>query len=87
MQITITDEVQSLHRPGAKLLLMQNTGAKTLYYGYESTTVAAAGANQGVPLLAGQQLSANGRDSGLNGNLRLVCASGESTTVNYTFAD
>lgn len=71
-------------QPGRKQLVLRNTGSNTVYFGWEGDVTAAAGATQGVPLKADEVLSFGGRDLDLQGELRLITASGETTTVNYT---
>lgn len=85
MQITVTDTPTYLPEAiGRKQLILRNTGSNTVYYGWESTVSATAGASQGVPLKADEPLSFAGRDLDLSGRLYLVCASGQTTTINYT---
>lgn len=87
MQITINDTQTLLDIPlGVALVEIANTGSATVYRGWE-TFVEAAGANQGVPLATGHQILYGGAQIPLSGQtLRLVCATGESTTLNYTMA-
>jgi len=86
-QVTVTDALTPANniptRPGRKQLILRNTGESTVFLGWESTTSATAGADQGLPLEAGEFLSFGGRDLDLQSDLKLVCAAGESTTVNY----
>ena len=86
MKITVTDTQTSIPAAGTgrRQLILRNTGSSTVYLGWESTMVATDNANQGVPLLADETISFGGPDLDLRGALYLVCASTESTTVNYT---
>lgn len=86
MQLTVTDTRQYIDSDGDVLLalVLRNTGANTIYFGWEDTTVATAGANQGVPLEVDEMLAMAGRDIDVGGRLFLVCASGQSSTLNYT---
>lgn len=85
MQITATDKQVLLEIPlGATLVEIANTGSNTVYRGWE-TTVSAAGDSQGVPLAAGNQIIYGGGQLPISGRtLRFICASGQSTTINYT---
>lgn len=86
-QLTVTDTLTAANnipsRPGRKMLILRNTGDATVFLGWETTTSATAGADQGLPLEAGEFLSFGGRDLDLQSDLKLVCATGETTTVNY----
>ena len=86
MQITVTDAGRSLSIPvGTKLVEIHNTGSSTVYRGWEPETTA-AGATQGVPLEADRGVIYGGHGVPVqSGALRLVTASGATTTVNYTF--
>jgi hypothetical protein len=86
MQITVTETRQSIGGGGDVVmgLILRNTGSNTIYFGWEDTTVATAGANQGVPLEADEMLAMAGRDIDVGGKLFLVCASGQTSTLNYT---
>lgn len=83
MKITVTEEVQTLVMPGRKHLTLRNTGASNLYVGWEPETTA-GGATQGVLVEPGEFYAPAGRDLDLSAPLRLVCAAGETTTINYT---
>lgn len=87
MKVTVTDAHNAANdipaRNGRKQLLMRNTGANPVYYAWESN-VTASGAAQGIPLNAGEFIAFAGKDLDLNSSLKLVCAAGQYTTVNYT---
>lgn len=86
MQMTVTDSRQYIPTNGDVFLAMilRNTGSNTIFYGWEDTTSAAAGANQGVPLEADELLSLAGRDIDVAGRLFVICATGLTSTLNYT---
>lgn len=88
MQLTVTDTLTAANNiPEATLrkqLVIRNTGANVVYFGWEATVSAAAGANQGVPLEPDEFLTFAGPELDLRSTLFLVCATGQSTTVNYT---
>jgi membrane-bound lytic murein transglycosylase len=86
MQITVTDTRTYLEANGPQVMAMviRNTGANTIYFGWEDTTVAAAGANQGVPLEPDEMVAFAGRDIDVGGRLFLVCAATETSTLNFT---
>lgn len=85
MQITVTDVQRCLEIPaGVQVVEIANTGAEICYRGWEPDT-SAAGAKQGLPIVAGAQLIYN--QVPLSGKvLRLRCAAGKSTTINYSFS-
>lgn len=68
---------------GRKQLILCNTGANPVYYGWEAN-LAGGGNNQGVPLNPGATIAFAGRDLDISDELRLVCAAGQTTTVNFT---
>jgi hypothetical protein len=85
MQITVTDTQKCLEIPaGTRLVEIANTGSQACYRGWEPET-SAAGATQGLPIAAGAQVIYN--DVPLSAKvLRLQCATGLSTTINYSFS-
>lgn len=84
-QITVTDELSAIpSTPLAQGIIFQNTGDNTAYWGWESTTAAAAGEFQGMPLPPGEWRSLSKRHYDTGSPLRFVCAEGEETTINYT---
>lgn len=86
MQVTVTatqSQLPALHH--RRKLILANTGSNVIYYGWEETT-SASGDNQGIPLAASAQVSLNGGDIGLSNTLYLICASGQTSTLNYTQA-
>jgi hypothetical protein len=65
-------------------LLLRNTGSSTAYFGFEDTVTASAGATQGVPLKADEILAIDQDGKGFGDSLYFICASGQTTTINYT---
>ena len=88
MQLTITDQLTLLEIPlGVSLLEIANTGSATAYRAWERQLQAAPGPLQGVPLGAGNQILYGGAQVPLSGQtLRFICATGDTTTINYTMA-
>ena len=90
MKITVADTLNKIDPQGLNpsQLIVRNTGSESVYFAWEEPASAAAlhtGAAQGVPLKADEMLCFAESEIDLNGPLHLVCASGESTTLNYTY--
>lgn len=90
MKITVTDALNKIDPQGLNpsQLIVRNTGSSTVYFAWEEPASAAAlhtGDAQGVPLKADEMLCFADAEIDLNGPLHLVCATGESTSINYTF--
>ena len=85
MQITVTDEQTFINasRIPVKASVFKNTGEDTVYFGFEEAT-AASGEDQGIPLAAGETLTMAGEDLELGRRVFFICATDETTTVNYT---
>lgn len=84
MKITVTETRTAIPAAsGRGQLIAVNTGAKNAYYGWENT-VTASGDTQGVPVEPGAPIAMAGRDIDLTQPLYLICATGESTTINFT---
>lgn len=85
MKIDVTETQTSLpSMSGRKQLIIENSGASDLYYGWEKSTVATDNEYQGVKLAAGAVIAFADPHIDLGGALFLICATGQSTTVNYT---
>ncbi len=82
-KITVTDTAQNLTLPNAKIIELVNTGAATVYYGFEKTVTAADNANQGIPMEPGVNKFLSGKEI-CSRAIRLVCATGQSTVIHYT---
>jgi len=90
MKITVSNTLNKIdpQRLDPSQLIVRNTGSSTVFFSWEEPASAAAlhtGAAQGVPLKADEMLCFADREIDLNAPLHLVCASGESTTVNFTY--
>ena len=84
MQITITETPQTLTARNRRAkLVLRNTGSNTIYFGWETTTTASS-TTQGVPLKADEILTIAGRDLDCAQGIILVCAAGQTSTLNYT---
>ena len=85
--LTVTDALTDANNipalSGRKQLMIRNTGENAVYFGWEPN-VSNSGAHQGVPLEPGEFIAFAGRDLDISDSLRLICADGESTTINYT---
>ena len=88
MQITITEKPTPLAIPqGCSLLELENTGAESIFRGWEPTTTGTAGAKQGLTLAAGEQIIYGGQGVPLSmRTLYLACNTGLTSTLNYTCA-
>jgi hypothetical protein len=86
MKITVTELGVSIPLTEQTTILeVHNTGSSTVYRGWEPATTASDDANQGLPLAADKAIVYGGHGVGLQrGNLYLITASGETTTVNYS---
>jgi hypothetical protein len=84
MQITVTETAQTLtaRNQRAKLVL-RNTGANIIYFGWETSTTA-SGSTQGVPLEADEVVTLAGRDVDCAQGIILICGAGQTSTLNYT---
>jgi len=87
MRTNVTDKGRDLLIPtGTKLVEIHNTGTATVYRGWEPQTTASDDATQGVPLGADKAVIYGGHGVPVNGGvLKLVTATGTSSTINYTF--
>ena len=66
-------------------ILLRNEGPDDLRFGWEETvTNNATAATDGVLLKVDDPISLGGADLDLRGNLKLICAAGETATVSYT---
>jgi len=84
MQITITDSPQTLTAVNRRSkIVLRNTGSSTIYFGWEPTTTA-TGDTQGVPLKADEALTLAGRDVDCAQGIVFVCATDDTSTLNYT---
>lgn len=87
MQVTVTSTLLTANnipsKIGRKQLMLRNTGENVVYYGWEAD-VSATGGTQGIPLEPDEFIAFGGQDLDLGSELKLICAAGQTTTVNYS---
>lgn len=71
-------------RLACKGVMLQNTGESTVYWGWESNITATDDANQGIPLPPGEWRSLSQDHFNLKAPLYFICATGETTTINFS---